>query len=79
MFGLRPTGLRSFTVSPRMADGWDTMALRHIRAFESDFDIEVVREGTKMEITVINNATGKRQTKRVASGSTANIAFSLPR
>ena len=79
MFGLRPTGLRSFTVSPRLADGWDTMALRHIRAFESDFDIEVVREGTKMEITVINNATGKRQTKRVASGSTANIAFSLPR
>ena len=79
MFGLRPTGLRSFTVSPRMADGWDTMALRHIRAFESDFDIEVVREGTKMEITVINNATGKRQTKRVAAVSTANIAFSLPR
>lgn len=79
MFGLRPTGLRSFTVSPRMADGWDTMALRHIRAFESDFDIEVVREGTKMEITVINNATGKRQTKRVAADSTANIAFSLPR
>ena len=79
MFGLRPTGLRSFTVSPRLADGWDTMALRHIRAFESDFDIEVVREGTKMEITVINNATGKRQTKRVAADSTANIAFSLPR
>ena len=79
MFGLRPTGLRSFTVSPRMADGWDTMALRHIRAFESDFDIEVVREGTKMEITVINNATGKRQTKRVPADSTANIAFSLPR
>lgn len=79
MFGLRPTGLRSFTVSPRMADGWDTMALRHIRAFESDFDIEVVREGTKMKITVINNATGKRQTKRVPAGSTANIAFSLPR
>lgn len=79
MFGLRPTGLRSFTVSPRMADGWDTMALRHIRAFESDFDIEVVREGTKMEITVINNVTGKRQTKRVAADSTANIAFSIPR
>ena len=79
MFGLRPTGLRSFTVSPRMADGWDTMALRHIRAFESDFDIEVVRDGTKMEITVINNATGKRQTKRVAADSTANIAFSIPR
>lgn len=79
MFGLRPTGLRSFTVSPRMADGWDTMALRHIRAFESDFDIEVVREGTKMEITVINNVTGKCQTKRVAADSTANIAFSIPR
>lgn len=79
MFGLRPTGLRSFTVSPRLADGWDDMALRHVRAFESDFDVEVHRKGAKMEITVVNHATGKRQTRTVPVNATTNVPFSLTR
>ena len=77
MFGLRPTGLRSFTVSPRLAEGWEGMALRHVRAFGSDFDVEVARRGTKAEITVINHATGKMQTRRLPIGSTADVSFNL--
>lgn len=77
MFGLRPTGLRSFTLSPRLADGWDAMALRHIRAFGADFDIDVARRGTKMEVTLTNHATGKRQVRRVPISSLENIAFKL--
>lgn len=77
MFGLRPTGLHAFTLSPRLADGWDSMALRHVRAFGADFDIDVVRRGTKMEVTVTDHATGRRQVKRVSIDSLTSIAFKL--
>lgn len=77
MFGLRPTGLRSFTLSPRLAEGWDAMALRHIRAFGADFDIDVARRGTKMEVTLTNHATGKRQVRRVPINFLENITFKL--
>ncbi|MBD5225634.1 MAG: hypothetical protein HDS68_06695 [Bacteroidales bacterium] len=53
LFGIRPTGLRSFTVTPRLPQDWNDMALRHIRAFGSDFDIEVKRaKGDKINIIV---------------------------
>lgn len=43
MFGIRPTGLNSFELAPQMPKDWNTMALRKIKAFGSDFDIEVTR------------------------------------
>lgn len=47
LFGIRPTGFRSFEFTPRLPPGWDRMALRRIRAFGSDFDILVERTGTE--------------------------------
>ena len=43
IFGIRPTGLDSFDMTPSMPFGWDRMALRHIKAFGRDFDISVHR------------------------------------
>ena len=43
LFGIRPTGLRSFTMNVSLPSGWDSMKLKHIRAFGSDFDLEVFR------------------------------------
>ena len=43
IFGIRPTGLDSFDMTPSMPSGWDRMALRHIKAFGRDFDISVHR------------------------------------
>lgn len=43
LFGIIPTGLSSFTCCPRLPEGWDTMALRSIRAFDSCFDLVVFR------------------------------------
>ena len=77
MFGLRPTGLRSFTVSPRMAEGWETMALRHVKAFGSDFDLDVVRKGSSLKVTVLNHSTGKKQTRSMKVTSTENLSFKL--
>ena len=53
------------------------MALRHVRAFGADFDVEAVRRGAKVEVTVVNHATGKKQIRRIPVGSTDNVAFKL--
>lgn len=53
LFGIRPTGLRSFQITPHLPNEWDKMALRKIHAFESDFDVEVKREKGKIRLTVL--------------------------
>lgn len=52
MFGIRPTGLKSFTFTPRLPSEWNSMNLRKIRAFDTTFDIEVLRENGKQLVTV---------------------------
>ncbi len=54
LFGIRPTGLRSFSLTPRLPKGWDFINLKNIRAFGSNFDIDITRQGdnkAKINIT----------------------------
>ena len=44
LFGIRPTGLHSFTVSPLLPYAWPEMTLRHIRICGSDFDLRIYRD-----------------------------------
>lgn len=44
MFGIRPTGLRSFELTPRLPKDWDRMALRRVQAFGHVFDVVVERK-----------------------------------
>lgn len=44
LFGIRPTGLHSFSVSPRLPREWPTMTLRRVRLGGSCFDLEVSRD-----------------------------------
>nr|WP_129731561.1 hypothetical protein [Parabacteroides goldsteinii] len=52
LFGIRPTGLKSFTFTPRLPAEWDKMNLRKIKAFGATFDIEVTRENGKQSVAV---------------------------
>ena len=53
LFGMRPTGLRSFTMNVSLPTGWNEMSLNHIRAFGSDFDLKVSRvSGDELKVTV---------------------------
>lgn len=52
LFGIRPTGLKSFDLTPRLPLSWPVMSLRHINAFGQDFDIVVKRESKKLKVTV---------------------------
>ena len=45
LFGIRPTGLHSFEMTPRLPQEWSYANLNHVRAFGADFDIQVKRAG----------------------------------
>ncbi|MDR1414215.1 MAG: hypothetical protein LBI96_00235 [Odoribacteraceae bacterium] len=53
LFGIRPTGLSSFTVSPRLPAGWDEMTLRNIRAFGGAFTLRVARHAGGIRLQVL--------------------------
>ncbi len=67
MFGINPTGLKSFTVMPRLPKTWDKMALRKIKAFRQNFDVEIYRESGVVQIKITDNKNGNVQTKKVTS------------
>jgi hypothetical protein len=52
VFGLRPTGLRSFTLTPRLPAGWPSMAIHQIHAFGQQFDLSVTRSAGKLSVAV---------------------------
>lgn len=70
MFSIRPTGFRSFTLTPRLPEEWDDMSLRHVRAFGGDFDVEVSRVKAGTLRVVVKNAGKTVLDKKVRSGAT---------
>lgn len=72
MFGIRPTGLKSFNLTPQLPDEWDFMNLKNINAFGSKFDIEVKREGKKIRTAI--SKKGKLVLKKLTNpGETINV------
>ena len=57
MFGIVPTGLKSFTCTPWLPNEWPKMAMRDLRAFGRAWDMVVERVGDKQKITV--SSSGK--------------------
>lgn len=52
LFGIRPTGLRSFEMTPRLPQEWEYMNLNRVRAFNAEFDIRVSRAAKKLQVEV---------------------------
>jgi hypothetical protein len=57
LFGFRPTGLQSFSISPKLPDGWDEMALLNMNAFGEKFDIKINRDGQNTLVQVVRPGT----------------------
>ena len=73
MFGIRPTGMRSFELKVEIPADWEFANLRHIRAFGANFDIEAKRMANgKMQIKVSEQG-GKVQTYNVKPGTLINV------
>lgn len=79
MFGIRPTGMRSFDLKPEIPSTWDHADLRHVRAFGSDFDILVKRlSPDKLQVTVLQHGDdGKRSEQRFTVKQGRTIAVKL--
>lgn len=74
VFGIRPAGLSAFTLTPQLYSGWDQMALRHVRAFKRDFDIEVKRSGGNLTVKILQN--GKVTfSEKIKEGDSVKIKF----
>ncbi len=71
IFGIRPTGLKTFTLTPRLPKDWNNMKLKHVRLFGEDFDISVTRKNEKLEVQITKGK--KLFSKTIKSGSTSEI------
>lgn len=72
LFGMRPTGLHTFNLTPRLPKEWDHMALRNIHAFQEIFDLVIKRTGgNKLQVTIKTN--GKEKTFSLSEGSKLSI------
>ncbi len=75
MFGIRPTGLKRFEMTPRLPKEWPSMALRNIKAFGEDFDIEVSRlEDGRLDVRVMS-AGKPLARKTIKDGGKIDVKF----
>lgn len=73
LFGIRPTGLRSFELKPSLPSEWNTVSLNNVKAFGSDFNINVTRrEDGKLDITV-SPVGGKVRKYVIMNGQSVNV------
>ena len=72
LFGIRPTGFRSFNCTPRLPKGWNEMALNNIHAFGKVFDLKIVREG-KGSVQLIVTEGNKSKVYKIKEAGSAKI------
>ena len=74
LFGIRPTGLHSFDLTPRLPQEWDEMSLNQICAFGKKFDIHVQRIQKKLDVRILTNGKLVRHA-RIKDGATMKVSF----
>lgn len=52
LFGIRPTGLNTFTVTPQLPDDWNFMNLKNVHGFREEFDLEIQREAGHIRLKI---------------------------
>ena len=73
LFGIRPTGLRSFVLKPSLPSEWNTVSLNNVKAFGSDFNINVTRrEDGKLDI-IVSPVGGKVRKYVIMNGQSVNV------
>ncbi len=75
LFGIRPTGLNSFTLTPHLPEAWPSMSLHRILAFGKNFDITVERQEDKLNVTVTRLGGEIVFNKLIKEGESVKVAF----
>lgn len=74
MFGIRPTGFKSFTLTPRLPQEWEYMNLNQSKAFGTSLDIQIQRIEQKLDIRIFEKGRLKTH-KRIREGETLPITI----
>lgn len=72
MFGIRPTGFKSFTLTPRLPAEWKYMNLNQIKAFGTSLDIQIKRDKKGLDIRISDNGRIKLQ-KTIKEGESLTV------
>lgn len=75
LFGLRPTGFKSFDIRPQLPAEWNYATLRNIKAFDSDFDIHIKRLSNDRLSVTIENHNGKTRHFTVKNAKKTNVTL----
>ncbi len=73
IFGIRPTGLNNFTITPRLPKEWPVMSLKKIHTFNSDFDVNVKRENDKIHVVITDSEKKVIVDKLVKEGASLEV------
>ncbi len=74
LFGIRPTGLRKFDMTPRLPQDWNYMNLENIRAHENNYSIFVNRlNDVLLEVTITKNNGQPVIKKRIKDGEKISV------
>lgn len=74
LFGIRPSALNAFIVTPRLPDEWNQMKFRNVHGFGTEFDIEVLRDAGKIRLLI--SSGGKVILNRfIENGNSVSVTF----
>lgn len=68
LFGIRPTGWNTFTVSPRLPEKWTEMTLSHIHLGGGDFSLKVIRQKKSGKVILQKWVDGKLMEQKQGTG-----------
>src|SRR5581483_11554358 len=75
LFGIRPTGLRSFELTPHLPQGWSSMSLRNVHAFGDVFDLQISRAGSGKVSATVSTMEGLRRVYSINVGAMRSITI----
>ena len=77
LFGIRPTGLTSFSITPTLPKTWDSVKLKQMHGFGVVLDLGLIRVGDKLELQTVVNGKGMPP-RVVEEGKPFRIDLNMP-
>ncbi|MCO4293978.1 hypothetical protein NF867_14020 [Solitalea sp. MAHUQ-68] len=74
LFGIRPTGLSQFILTPHLPNDWPYMSLKNIHAFNQVFDLTVKRKKGDLLLLEIKQG-GKNKIYTIQNGKSLSLKF----
>lgn len=75
LFGMRPTGFSSFTMTPRLPKDWPGAKLKNIRAYGREWSVATSRVGASIRVLVTDVAGRTLFDETKPDGATFDVSF----